>query len=369
MPVSEHYADSLLAERAGNPDQPPLFTIAILQYERRPYLEAVLASLFEQDLDDFEIVVSDDNSPDDSREIIPALLQRSGRVFRYYLQPINLRYDRNLRFCLSVARGRYVFLLGNDDALAASSTLRELAALLRQLDWPDLALTNFANATTGKLVRRAGATRVWPAGPATAAAMCSAFTFVSGLIFERTAAERYATTRWDDSTFYQVYLAGRIIAAGGRLATLDVCAIHQDLTLAGRPAPNYIAKLNRAAWSWQPRTAVLDKVIHLTADAAVPYAPVAEQSSYRRRIAADVLRKSYLFWLLEYRRVANWGYAFGLARGLWPGRWLPGLGTLQLRDRLPLWLQYLGLTVAGLLTPWGLFDAAKRLRRWLKHLP
>lgn len=103
------HKEKLLAAYAAANERPPFLTVAIPHYKHRRHLEVVLASLFEQSYNDFEILISDDNSPDDSSMSIPILLQQSGRPFRYYSQPQNLGYDGNVRFCLSAAQGRYIF--------------------------------------------------------------------------------------------------------------------------------------------------------------------------------------------------------------------------------------------------------------------
>ena len=98
----------LLGSREFGGAEAPFFTLAIPQYKRRQFLEVNLEHAFAQDSRDFEILVTDDCSPDDSNEVIPGLLERSGRPFRYYAQHRNLGYDGNVRFCLNNACGKYV---------------------------------------------------------------------------------------------------------------------------------------------------------------------------------------------------------------------------------------------------------------------
>ena len=346
----------LLASRVAMSDRGPFITVAIPHYKYRRYLQVVLASLFEQEFRDFEIVVSDDCSPDDSNQVIPALLQHSGRPFRYYAQPSNLGYDGNVRFCLGAARGRYVFLLGNDDALGGPTTLREIAAQLDQLGMPDVAFTRYADWSTGIVIRRAQHTRLLGAGPDTAIRFFRSFSFVSGLIYSQAAARQHETDRWDRSIYYQIYLASRIIAAGGRLAAVDICAVRKDVRIEGKTAPNYITKWTGTGWSFQPRHTGLDSVIRVTADAVLPLVPVSWRSGALRRMIGQILTITYPFWLFEYRRVVNWSFAFGIARDMWLSRLLAEY-RLAYPDRLFLWLLYLATTVAGLIVPPGLFNA------------
>lgn len=365
MKSEEHLADSLIAAYEPSGGVAPLLTIAIPHYKHRRYLEVVLASIFKQAFEDFEIVVSDDYSPDDSKEVIPQLLQQSGRVFRYYSQPSNLGYDGNVRFCLAAAKGRYVFLLGNDDALGGPRTLSEIANALCRLGYPETAFTDYSDWATGVSTGRAQGTGVLGAGPDTAILHFRTFSFVSGLIFDRTAAAQYETDRWDHSVYYQIYLGSRIVASGGQLAAIGTNAVRKDVRINGETVPNYATKWAAAPRSFQPRHTGLESVMRVAADGILPELPQERRSGALRRIISQLLSITYPYWLFEYRRLANWSFAVGIARSLWPGKWMPEY-SLVLADRLYLWTLYLAVTLVGLAVPAHLFNAVRhRLAVWL----
>jgi hypothetical protein len=71
---------------------------------------------------------------------------------------------------------------------------------------------------------------------------------------------------------------------------------------------------------------------------------------------SQVLSISYSYWLFEYRRVANWSFSVGVARGLVPSTLLTE-HDLVLSDRAYLWLVYCAATAVGLTVPVGLFRA------------
>jgi glycosyltransferase involved in cell wall biosynthesis len=351
MTLSPPFSERLLAGTDYSNRPPPSLTVAIPHYNHRSYLEVVLDSLFSQDDDRFEIVVSDDGSSDDSNQIIPGKLERSSRPFRYYAQPSNLGYDGNVRFCLAAARGHHVLLLGNDDALAGPRVLRELVNSLDRLDHPEVAFANFEDwSAPGAVVRRATSTTLLGAGPESAVRFFRSFSFVSGLIFEREAAARHETDRWDRSIYYQIYLASRIQAAGGRLAALDLTLVRKDVRVEGKQVPNYASKWSNAPRSFQSRHTGLDSVVRVTVDAVLPFVPSHSRSSTIRRITAQVLVSSYAFWLFEYRRIANWSFAVGVARSMWPSELLREY-RLARHDRVFLWLVYACVSCAGLLVP------------------
>lgn len=359
------FAERLLAESAVAQKDSPFITVAIPHYNRRRYLEIVLDSLFAQTSRDFEILISDDGSQDDSNEVVPELLQKSGRNFRYYAQPVNLGYDGNVRFCLTVAHGRYVFLLGNDDTLAGPETLGRVAELLRELKCPEVCFTNYGDWGSDNVVRRALSTKLVGKGAAGAISHFRSFSFVSGLIYEHSAVVQHETDRWDQSIYYQIYIACRILAKGGRLGALDLCAVRKNVQIDQQTVPDYLSKWGNEPWSLQPRHSGLDSVIRVTADAVLPLVPKNERSSILRNIVTKVLVSTYPFWLFEYRRVSNWSFAAGIARDMWPGKLLleyKAKDLLAWRDRCALWLIYLAISSAGLLIPIGVL---KRIRNRL----
>ncbi len=66
-------------------------------------IESVLA----QDFTDFEILISDDASTDDSADVIRRYAAKDPRI-RFQLHPANLGMVANWNWCLQQARGEYV---------------------------------------------------------------------------------------------------------------------------------------------------------------------------------------------------------------------------------------------------------------------
>jgi glycosyltransferase involved in cell wall biosynthesis len=356
----ETVRDERLLSFNGSAESTCFLTIAIPQYKQRQYLEVNLASVLAQTYDDFEIVISDDHSPDDSNEVIPPILERSGCNFRYYAQPANLGYDRNVRFCLSNARGRYAMLLGNDDALPDPETLRMLAEKLREINYPEVALTNYEDWESGRVSRRTHGTLILGSGPETAAHYFRSFSFVSGLVLETASARRHDTDRWDHSIFYQIYLACRIIASGGRLGGLDVIAIRDHIRLEGKLVPGtYRNRYKNAPWTSEAKHTGLDSVARVTADAILPFVPEAERSAILKNIWQQILTISYPFWILEYRGLANWSWGLAIARDSWPGKRLAEY-RLSVFHRIYLWLLYFLVTAVALILPTSLFAAVRQ---------
>jgi len=87
--------------------------------------------VLQQDFQDFELLVSDNRSTDESREIIARYSAKDSRI-RFQIHPTNLGMVRNFNWCLSEARGEYIKFLCGDDKLASRQALGKLLELLEK---------------------------------------------------------------------------------------------------------------------------------------------------------------------------------------------------------------------------------------------
>lgn len=90
----------------------PLISVVIPSYNHAKYISKALESVFAQDFSDFELLISDDASTDNSWEVISGFSDSRMRAFR---QSQNLGPVGNLVFLIKEARGKYVALLNSDD--------------------------------------------------------------------------------------------------------------------------------------------------------------------------------------------------------------------------------------------------------------
>lgn len=103
----------------------PLFSVCIPSYNSAAIIGATLRSVLAQTVRDFEIVVVDDASTDATVEVVQALGDPRVRVER---NPRNLGYAANVARVAGLARGIYLYLLGNDDVLSPVALERTLSA-------------------------------------------------------------------------------------------------------------------------------------------------------------------------------------------------------------------------------------------------
>ena len=115
----------------------PLLSITIPTYNRAPFLGELLQALLPQLRNEprAELVLSDNASTDETPELI-ARFQGLGLPLRHLRNPANVGSDANFLRCLEEARGKYVWVLGDDDLLTPGA-VGQLLSLLEQGETPD----------------------------------------------------------------------------------------------------------------------------------------------------------------------------------------------------------------------------------------
>jgi abequosyltransferase len=110
----------------------PILTIAIPTYNRRKYLEELLICLKPQlaDQQKVELLISNNASPDDTEEMVQSL-QKQGLRAKYVRNAENIGADANFVQCFTLATGKYLWILGDDDLLTPNA-VSQLMALLQQ---------------------------------------------------------------------------------------------------------------------------------------------------------------------------------------------------------------------------------------------
>ena len=96
-------------------------SILIPVYNGIPYIVEAIESVLSQQLQDWELVISDNGSNDGTRDYLRTL--RDSRI-RVYEQPLNLGIMGNLNFLLEQARAPIAKIIGHDDMLLAGALER-----------------------------------------------------------------------------------------------------------------------------------------------------------------------------------------------------------------------------------------------------
>lgn len=101
----------------------PWFTVIIPQKDRAEYIVHTLKTCMLQDYPNFEIIVSDDCSEDNSVEVIRDLAEKDSRI-KLFAHNHHLGMRDNFEFALNQVKPGYVIALGGDDGLTPGSIWR-----------------------------------------------------------------------------------------------------------------------------------------------------------------------------------------------------------------------------------------------------
>lgn len=113
---------------------PPLVSVCIPTFNGARYVAAAIGSVIRQSFTDFELLVSDDGSSDDTLEAIRSF---SDSRLRLVANERRMGLVGNWNRCLALARGKYVTLFHQDDVMAQGN----LAAKIAVFDnYPDVGL-------------------------------------------------------------------------------------------------------------------------------------------------------------------------------------------------------------------------------------
>ena len=145
----------------------PLVSVCIPVYRHARFLRTAVESLLAQSLQDFDLSVSDDASPD-ARETEAILRDYSDPRIRFHQQSRHGGVASNRDACLQLARGRYVAWLDADD-IYEPDALERLARVLES--HPDAA---FAHGAFNLIDESGGSLKASSGGPPADTVECSA---------------------------------------------------------------------------------------------------------------------------------------------------------------------------------------------------
>lgn len=106
----------------------PRVSIGLPVYNGELFIRETLQSLLRQSYQDFEIIISNNSSSDDTERICREFVERDERI-KYIRQQENIGAIENFRFVLNEARGAYFVWIAADD-LQSDNFLEKLVAAL-----------------------------------------------------------------------------------------------------------------------------------------------------------------------------------------------------------------------------------------------
>ena len=107
----------------------PKVSVLVPTFNYGRFLGEAVESVLAQDFQDFELIIIDDCSADDTREVAARFAGRHP-LLRFEVNSSNLGMVANWNRCLAAARGDYVKFLFGDDKLAGPTALGALVSML-----------------------------------------------------------------------------------------------------------------------------------------------------------------------------------------------------------------------------------------------
>ncbi len=98
----------------------PTITIVLPTYNRPYYLKKTIQTILNQDYPYFELLILDDASTDNTQEVVEAIQDKR---ISYVRNKKNLGYGQNLRNGFKFAKGKYIFLISDDDLIMQTDTV------------------------------------------------------------------------------------------------------------------------------------------------------------------------------------------------------------------------------------------------------
>ncbi|OGU16580.1 MAG: hypothetical protein A2076_02575 [Geobacteraceae bacterium GWC2_53_11] len=103
-------------------------SVCIPTYNYSRFIADSIESVLAQTFTDFELIIVDNCSEDDTREVVAPFLQRDNRV-TYICNETNVGMVNNWNKCLELAKGEYIKLLCADDTLESECLEKQVSVL------------------------------------------------------------------------------------------------------------------------------------------------------------------------------------------------------------------------------------------------
>ena len=108
---------------------PPKISVCVPTYNYARYLPEAIESILGQTFTDFELLIIDDNSTDDTVDIVSKYAAIDARI-KFYVNDVNIGMVENWNLCLTRATGEYIKFVFGDDLLCSRDALQKMALIL-----------------------------------------------------------------------------------------------------------------------------------------------------------------------------------------------------------------------------------------------
>lgn len=150
---SKYFIGRKTSTQLQNKLENPLFSIIIPIYNVEKYLKLCIDSVLAQDFSNYEIILVDDGSPDNSLDICVHYAKKYKNIFLLHKQNGGLSDARNKG--IDIARGEYLIFIDSDDYWNGTNILSDLDHLIKEHNHPDLIINYMSSVYPDRVVHHA----------------------------------------------------------------------------------------------------------------------------------------------------------------------------------------------------------------------
>ena len=107
------------SSNTNGPAEYPLVSIGLPVFNDEKSIKNSIQAIIDQSFQNWELIISDNNSSDETLKIIKECVKFDDRIF-FYKQEINIGMYPNFEFVLNKSKGQYFHWLGSDDSRSAN---------------------------------------------------------------------------------------------------------------------------------------------------------------------------------------------------------------------------------------------------------
>ena len=296
----------------------PKISVLIPTYNYARFLPEAIESVLAQEFRDFELLIVDDCSADDTAAIAQPFCRRDARV-HFSINAANLGMVNNWNHCLQQARGEYIKFLFGDDKLCHPQALGRMATLLER--HPSATLAAAARIILDDKSKVIDVWRPLPEGCHNGRKIITAYLMENGknlvgepsaVLFRKSDAARGFDPQYQQIVDVEMWF--HLLEKGNLAYTREpLCAFrchplqqterNTDTGVAWKEHARFIA--NHAVQPQFPRAVVFPILFHLRRwRRRNPDADSAEMAEWQRRLAArwgNGWRWPYWLYCIRYR--------------------------------------------------------------------
>lgn len=116
---------------------PTFFSFIVPAYNRAFCIGATIESILVQEYQDYEIVIVDDGSTDDTKQLVETYLFKSDKI-RYHQLPQNKGVNIAKNTGAELAHGKYYVFLDSDDRLLENTSLGKIYEIIEANNRPEI---------------------------------------------------------------------------------------------------------------------------------------------------------------------------------------------------------------------------------------